>query len=76
MIKQQFFLIAKTHPQAAYSAFTSGHKRKLTFYMRTIQNIESFMLPLDKVIKQTSIPALLNDFQISEDLRSLIALVN
>ena len=32
------------------------------------------MLPLDKVIKQKLIPALLNDFQISEKLRSLIAL--
>ena len=32
------------------------------------------MLPLDKVIKQKLIPALSNDFQISEELRSLIAL--
>ena len=67
-------LIARTHPQAAYSAFTSGDKHKFTFFMRTIQNVENFMLPLDKVIKQKLIPALLNDFQISEELRSLIAL--
>ena len=32
------------------------------------------MLSLDKVIKQKLIPALFNDFQISEELRSLIAL--
>ena len=31
------------------------------------------MLPLDKVIKQKLILALFNDFQISEELRSLIA---
>ena len=31
-------------------------------------------LPLDKVVKQKLIPALFNDFQISEELRSLIAL--
>ena len=31
------------------------------------------MLPLDKVIKQKLIPTLFNDFQISEELRSLIA---
>ena len=67
-------LIAKTHPQAAYSAFTSGYKHKFTYFMRTIENIENFMLPLDKVIKQKLIPALFNDFQISEELRSLIAL--
>ena len=42
--------------------------------MRTIENIENFILPLDKVIKQKLIPVLLNDFQISEKLRSLIAL--
>ena len=41
---------------------------------RTIENIENFVLPLDKVIKQKLIPALFNDFEISEELRSLIAL--
>ena len=67
-------LIAKAHPQAAYSAFTSGYKHKFTFFMRTIENVENFMLPFDKVIKQKLIPALFNDFQISEELRRLIAL--
>ena len=67
-------LIAKTNPQAPYSAFTLGYKHKFTFFMRTIENIENFMLPLDKVIKQELIPALFNYFQISEELRSLIAL--
>ena len=67
-------LIAKTHPQAAYSAFTSGYKHKFTFFMRTIENVENFMLRLDKVIKQKLIPALFNDFQISEELGNLIAL--
>ena len=32
------------------------------------------MLPLDNVIKQRLIPALFNDFQISKELRILIAL--
>ena len=42
--------------------------------MRTIENIGNFMLPLDKVIKQKLVLALFNDFQMSEELRSLIAL--
>ena len=42
--------------------------------MRTIETVENFMLPLDKVIKQKLIPALFNDFHISEELRSLIVL--
>ena len=59
-------LITKNHPQASYSAFTSGYNHKFTFFMRTIENIENFMLPLNKVIKQKLIPALFNYFQISE----------
>ena len=42
--------------------------------MTAIENIENFILPLNKAIKQKLIPALFNDFQISEELRSLIAL--
>ena len=42
--------------------------------MRYIENIENLMLPLTKVIKQKLIPALFNDFQISEELRSWIVL--
>ena len=42
--------------------------------MGTIENIENFMVPLDKVIKKKLILVLFNEFQISEELGSLIAL--
>ena len=42
--------------------------------MRTTKNIENLMLPLDKAIKQKLKQASFNDFQRSEELRSLIAL--
>ena len=42
--------------------------------MRAIESIENFILPLDKAIKQKLIPALFSDFQVSEELRTLIAL--
>ena len=61
-------LIAKTD-----SAFTSGYKQKFTFFIRTIENIENVLLPLDKVIRQKLITTLFNDFP-TEELRSLIAL--
>ena len=61
-------LIAKTH-----SAFTSGYKQKFTFFIRTIENIENVLLPLDKVIRQKLITTLFSDFP-TEELRSLIAL--
>ena len=32
--------IAKTEPQAAYSAFTSGFKHKMTYFMRTLPDVE------------------------------------
>ena len=66
-------LITKTHPQTAYSAFRSAYKHKFTFFTRTIENIENFILHLDKVIKQKLIPAGFDDFQMSEELRILIA---
>ena len=64
-------LITRTHPQAAYSTFTSGYINKFTFFMKTIENIENFMLPSDKVIKQKLIPTLFNDFQLSEKTEKL-----
>ena len=42
--------------------------------MRSIESVENFWLALTKVIKQKFIPALFNDFQTPEELRSLIAL--
>ena len=74
MKNNRITVIAKAHPLAVYSAFRSGYKHKLTFFMRTIENIENLMLCLDKVIKQKLIPVLFNDFQISEELKSLIVL--
>ena len=70
---QQAIETYKHYKNVSYSPFTSGYKHKFTYLMRTIENIENFMLLLDKVIKQKLIPALFNDFQISEELRSLIA---
>ena len=52
----------------------SVYKHKVTFIVRTIENTENVMLHLDKVIQQKLIPALFNDFRISEELRNLIVL--
>ena len=71
---EEITVITKTHPQAAYSAFTSGYKHKFTYFMRTVENIENSILLLDKVIKKKLIPAFFNDFHMSEEMRSLIAL--
>ena len=60
----EFSLVSKIHPQTAYSAFASRCKHKFMFFVKTLENIENFMLLLDRVIKQKLIPALFSDFQI------------
>ena len=60
----EFSLVSKILPQTAYSVFASRYKHKFTFFVKTLENIENFMLLLDRVIKQKLIPALFSDFQI------------
>ena len=43
--------IAKTQPQAAYAAFTSGYKNEFSYFMQTIHCISHFMSPVEKIIK-------------------------
>ena len=66
--------IAKTEPQAAYSAFTSGFKHKLTYFIRTISDIKEMLTPLDNVIDDQLLPALTDGQIISEDDRKLLSL--
>ena len=66
--------IAKTQPQDAYAAFTSGYKHTFSYFMRTINCISHFMSPVEKVIKEKLIPALFDGFPLSEKFRKLLAL--
>ena len=42
--------IAKAQPQAAYLAFTSGLKSKLSYFLRTTPNIRHLLLPLERLV--------------------------
>ena len=66
--------IAKTQPQAAYAAFVHGERHKFTYFMRTINGMEEFLAPLDKVIAEVFLPALLGKDTLPNHLRSLFAL--
>ena len=66
--------IARSEPQAAYSAFTSGFKHKMTYFMRTIPNIENEMADFDKIIDQELLPAITEGHNFSADERLLISL--
>ena len=44
--------IAKSEPQAANAAFTAGFRHKITYYMRTIPNLQDVLKPLDRSITE------------------------
>ena len=66
--------VAKSEPQAAYSGFTSGFKHKMTYFMRTIPNVNEILAHLDKVIDNEFIPAVTEGHVCSNDERKLLSL--
>ena len=63
--------IARTEPQAAYSAFTAGFKHKLTYFVRTIPFASELLKPLDELINTKFIPAITENQVVSEETRKL-----
>jgi hypothetical protein len=49
---------AETQPQAAYAAYTKGYKSKFTFFLRTIENFEEYLHPIDDLLDNSLIPTL------------------
>ena len=66
--------IADTHPQAAYSAYAKGFKSKFTYFLRTIENFEEFVEPIDNLISEKFIPTLFGLELPLENLRDVFAL--
>ena len=51
--------IAHTQPQAAYISFTKAFKSKFTYFQRTIPSFEQYLEPLQDVINDTFVPAII-----------------
>ena len=66
--------IAKAEPQAAYSSFTAGFRHKITYFMRTIPDLEDVLKPLDDLIDNAFIPAITEGQTLSQDERKLFSL--
>lgn len=66
--------IAKTEPQAAYSAFTAGFQHKMTYFIRTISDLADILEPLDNVINNKFIPAITEGQILSAADRELLSL--
>ena len=66
--------IPETQPEAAYTAFVSGFQSKLNYFLRTIPNIRHLLLPLEKTIRNTFIPAVTGGHICNEKERLTISL--
>ena len=66
--------IAKSEPQAEYSAFTAGFKHKLTYFIRTIPGLSELVKPVDDIMNKKFIPAITDRSAISEEVRRLLSL--
>ena len=65
--------VAKTEPQLAYSAYTFGLSKRWMFLMRTTPNINEQFKPLELVIKNEFLPAIIGD-PVKEELRNIFSL--
>ena len=66
--------IAWVEPHLAYSAFVKGFRHKFNYLMRTIPEIDALFKPLDLVIDDFLLPALLNGKLLNKEERILFAL--
>lgn len=64
---------AQSQPHAAYAAFIHGEQHRFRFFMRTIPDMEEYLKPLDDVIKEKLIPAIIGR-EINNTERTLFSL--
>ena len=64
---------SKTQPHAAYAIFCRGVLHKYTYFMRTIQDIDEHLKPLDDIISNTFLPTLLDSI-VADNERSFFQL--
>ena len=50
--------IAETQPQAAHAVYTKGYRSKFTYFLRTIQDLEDYLDPVESVLFDKLVPAL------------------
>ena len=66
--------VAESEPQAAYSAFVSGFKNKLSYFMRTIPDFSNLLIPIEDTIRNRFIPAITGGRIFSKEERKLLSL--
>ena len=71
---EQLSTIARSHPQAAYSAYSHGLKGKWLYLARTVPNIGNLLQPLENILREKFIPALTGRPAPGDTERELLAL--
>ena len=71
---EQLSIIARSHPQAAYCAYSHGLKGRWLYLARTVPNIGDLLQPLEDTLRQRFIPALTGRPAPSDTERELLAL--
>ena len=66
--------VAESQPQAAYSAFVSGFKSKLSNFARTIPDISNLLIPIEDTIRNRFIPAITGGRICNEEECKLLSL--
>jgi hypothetical protein len=71
---ERLSVIATSSPQSAHSAFVHGVRHKWTYLQRILPNISSLFAPLESVIQNKFLPALLGGRLLNAEERVLFSL--
>ena len=66
--------IAASEPQLAYAAFVYGTSKKWLYVTRTTPNIAELLKPLEYIIQEHFIPAIVGKSFFDDDMRNVLAL--
>ena len=66
--------IAESEPQLAYAAFVYGTSKKWIYVTRTTPNIAEMLKPLEYIIQESFIPAIVGKSFFDDDMRKILAL--
>ena len=73
-VLDQLTMVAKYHPQAAFTGFTKYVMNRMIFLMRTIPDVDELFKPIETSISQKFLPALFDTSAIDANIRNIIAL--
>ena len=65
---------AEIHPQAAYSAYINGFQHKFNYSLRTLANIENYLVPIEEVLRTEFIPEITGGYIFSDTERILMSI--